>query len=133
MGKKHCESGNSVLFCMKELCLGMFTLLDPNKAGLFRGNFFQPNINRKCQKFKKLKKIANVEEENLHIFWTTWGMWMTFSGKMWLVIILEVTKNQNCTFSPENVFFEKPKWRGSNWPPAFLGLIQAKLSAGLKE
>ena len=46
----------------------MFTLLDPNKAGLFRGNFFQPNINRKCQKFKKLKKIANVEEENLHIF-----------------------------------------------------------------
>ena len=27
---------------------------------------------------KKLMKIVNVEEENPHIFWTTWGVLMNF-------------------------------------------------------
>ena len=44
--------------------------------------------------FEKLTKIVNNEEENLHIFWTSWGISMKFSGKMWLVIILKVTKKQ---------------------------------------
>ena len=29
-------------------------------------------------------KIVNIEEENLCILWTTWGISMNFSGKMWL-------------------------------------------------
>ena len=40
-------------------------------------------------------KIVNIEGANLHIFWTTWGVSMTFSGKIWLMVILKkVTKNQ---------------------------------------
>ena len=26
--------------------------------------------------------IVNIEEENLHIFWMTWGISVKFSGKM---------------------------------------------------
>ena len=40
-------------------------------------------------------KIANIDREILGIFWTTWEISMTFSGKMWLMIILKVTKNQS--------------------------------------
>ena len=40
---------------------------------------------RDVKKSKKLIKIFNIEEENLHIFWTTWGASMTFSGNMWLM------------------------------------------------
>ena len=56
---------------------------------------------------------------------------MKFSGKMCLVIILKVTKNQDFTFSLENTFFEKP-YGGEGgqidplpptpFPPAVLGL-----------
>ena len=40
----------------------------------------------------KMMKIANIGEENLHIFWATWAISMKFSGKMWTLIILKVTK-----------------------------------------
>ena len=61
-------------------------------------------------------KIANIVREILHIFWTTWGISMKFSGKMWIIIILKVTKNQGFTLSLEDTFFGKPQG-GSNWPP----------------
>ena len=41
-----------------------------------------------------LMKLVNIEEENLCIFWTTWVISMKFSGKIWIVIILQVTKKQ---------------------------------------
>ena len=55
---------------------------------------------------------------------------------MCLKIILKVTKNQSFTLSLEDKFFEKPKevgegGRGSNWPPAVLGLRQQKLQKKL--
>ena len=56
----------------------------------------------------KLMKIANIDREILHILWTTWGISMKFSGKMWLMIILKVTKNQGFIVSLEDTFFEKP-------------------------
>ena len=37
-------------------------------------------------------KIVNTDGENLHIFWTTWGISMKFSGKLWLMIILKAKK-----------------------------------------
>ena len=49
--------------------------------------------------------IANIDREFLHIFWMTWGTSMKFSGKMWLIITLKVTKDQGfilcrgCNFS----------------------------------
>ena len=46
-------------------------------------------------------KRANIDREFLHIFWTTWGNSMKFSGKMRFKIILKVTKNQGSTLSME--------------------------------
>ena len=54
-------------------------------------------------------KIANIEEENLHIFWTTLGTSMKFLGKMWLVTILKVTEKQAFKLSLKNTFLEKPQ------------------------
>ena len=53
-------------------------------------------------------KIANIGKEFLHIFWTTWGNSMKFSGKMCFKIILKVTKNQGSNLSIEDTFFKKP-------------------------
>ena len=64
-------------------------------------------------------KIANTDRELLHILWSTWGNSMTFSGKMWLMTILKVAKNQGLSLSSEENFFEKPQERrGSNWSPS---------------
>ena len=37
-------------------------------------------------------KIVNIEGQNLHIIWTTWGISMNFSGNMWLMIMLKVNR-----------------------------------------
>ena len=66
----------------------------------------------------KSMEIANIDTEILHIFWTTWGISIRFSGKMWLMIILKVTKNQGFTLSLEDTYFEKPQGRGSDWNPS---------------
>ena len=72
-------------------------------ASLWQGN---------DKNFKKSMKIANVDREILGIFWTTWGIPMKFSGKMWLMIILKVIKNQDFTLSLEDTFFEKNTEKG---------------------
>ena len=66
---------------------------------------------RKFKKSRKSMKIANIDREVLHNFWTTWGISMKFSGKMWLTIILKVThtKKEGFTLSLEDPFFEKPQ------------------------
>ena len=53
-------------------------------------------------------KIANIDREILHIFWTTWGISIKFSEKMWFLITLKVIKNKGFTLSLEYTFFEKP-------------------------
>ena len=60
----------------------------------------------------KSMKVAYIGKEILHIFWMTWGISVKFSGKMWLMIILKVIKNQGFTVSLEDTFFEKPRGRG---------------------
>ena len=45
------------------------------------------------KKSEKIMKIVNTDTENVHIFWTIWGLSIKFSGKMWIMIILKVTKN----------------------------------------
>ena len=58
-------------------------------------------------------KIANIDRKILHNFWTALGISMKFSGKMRLIIILKVTKNQRFTFSLEDTLFVKPQgWGG---------------------
>ena len=58
-------------------------------------------VTRKCQKNQRNRwlsmKIANIDREKLHIFWTTCGISMKLSSKMWLMIILKVRKNQGFT------------------------------------
>ena len=52
-------------------------------------------------------KIVNIDRGGLQIFWTTWRISMAFSGKMWLMIIWKVTKNQGFTLSLKDTLFEK--------------------------
>ena len=67
------------------------------------------NLFKGCWKWKKKKKmvtwgkltkIANIDRELLHIFWTTWGNSMKFSGKMCFKIILKFTKKTSVSPSP---------------------------------
>ena len=57
-------------------------------------------------------KIANIDRESLHIFWTNWGISLKFSGKMWLMIILKLTKNHGSTVSLEDALSGKPQGGG---------------------
>ena len=70
-------------------------------------------------------KRINIDRENLHIFWTTWGiLMMTFSGKMWLMIILKLKlkkkKKQGLILSLKNTFLEKPGGECQTEPPSLL-------------
>ena len=57
---------------------------------------------------KKLAKIAKISEENFYIF--NINIFMTFSRKMSLLIISEVTNNQGFTLSLENTSCENLRW-----------------------
>ena len=70
-------------------------------------------------------KRANIDGENLHIFWTTWGiLMMTFSGKMWLMIILKLKfkkkQKQGLILSLKNTFLDKPGGECQTEPPSLL-------------
>ena len=52
-------------------------------------------------------KIADIDREILHNSKTTRGISIKYSGKMQLMIILKVTKNQGFTLSLEDTFFGK--------------------------
>ena len=54
-------------------------------------------------------KRVNIDEENLYIFRTNSGISMNFLGKLCLMIILKVTKNQDLPFSPDNAVLRKPQ------------------------
>ena len=73
------------------------------------------------KKSKKLMKLANIDEENLHIFQTTLGISMKFSGKMCLMIILKVKKAGLYSLSRKYIF-KKTTRRQRTPPPAFSGL-----------
>ena len=82
---------------------------------------------RNVKKSAKLTKIVNIKEENLHIFWMTWGISMIFSGKIWLMIILKVTKMQGFTLSLSlwKIYFWKDN-KGiklTHHPSTFLGIM----------
>ena len=46
-------------------------------------------LKKEMSKFEKLMQIVTIEEENLQMFWTSWGIWMKFSEKLPLIIILK--------------------------------------------
>ena len=60
-------------------------------------------------------KVANIDREIVYNFWTTRGISIKFSGKMWLMVVLKATKKQGFFLSLEETFFEKPQgnalWR----------------------
>ena len=58
---------------------------------------------------------------------------MKFSGKMWLIIILKVTKSQSFTLSGADTVLEKQQGRGSNLTPAWLTSIVVKAFAFFNE
>ena len=71
-------------------------------------------------------KIDYIDREILHIFWITWGISIKFSGNMWLMIVLKVTKKQGFTLTLEDTFFGKPQGGGQiDHPLAILALNKA--------
>ena len=90
-------------------------------------------VTRKCQKNPenqwKSMKIATVNREIIHNFWTTWGVSIKFSWKMWIMIILKVTKKTG--FDPlfrRYIFCKTTGWvKLTPPPPAILGLNKLKL------
>ena len=63
-------------------------------------------VTRKYKKIRKIDENINIDGVNLHISWTTWEILMKFSGKMWLIIILEGTKNQGLHTLSRRYIFE---------------------------
>ena len=49
-------------------------------------------------------KIANFDREKLHIFWKSWEISIKFQEKIWLMIMLKVTKNKVFTLSLEDLW-----------------------------
>ena len=93
---------------------------------------YQENI----KESEKMMEIVNIKEENLNTFWMAWGIFKKLSKKMWLMIILKVTKNQGFAFFLENTFLEKPQG-ASNCTPHTLfrvnyGQIMASWTADYK-
>ena len=78
-------------------------------------------MSKNLKNWWKSMKIANIDREIPHIFWMTWGMSLKFSEKMYLMIILKVTKKQGFPLYLEDTFFKKPQG-GQIDPPAVLGL-----------
>ena len=113
-------------------CQFVLHCVDPNNAGLFEASFSWGKGFPLQKIDENWWKLTNIDREFLHIFWTTWGNSMKFSGKMCLKILLKVTKNQGFSLSSEDTLFEKPQGGGegrSNWRPhpihpAVLGLKQ---------
>ena len=68
-------------------------------------------------------KIVNTEGENIHIFWTAWGISIKFSGKKWLLIILKVKKKSGFHSLPRKNVVGKTTGEGvTTDSPTFLGL-----------
>ena len=87
-----------------------FTCYMLSLAVLWQGNGKNP---------KNVIKIVYVDGENLHIFWTNWGILIKFSGMMWLMIILKITKKQGFILSLEDTLT----------PASFFGLSKVFISS----
>ena len=61
-------------------------------------------------------KIAHIAGK-IYIFWATWEILETFSGKMWLMIILKLKKKQGLILSLKDTFLEKPEGVYQTDPP----------------
>ena len=80
-------------------------------------------------KMDENSKIANIDREIVHIFWTTWRNSMKFSRKICLKIILKVTKKQGFTLFLEDTF---PKnHRGIKLTPPPPSHFRVKIVYGL--
>ena len=64
----------------------------------------------------KSMKIANIDTESPHNFWTTWRISMKFSRKNALIIILKVIKTGFHPFFRRYIFW-KNTGRGQSDPP----------------
>ena len=79
----------------------------------------------------KLMKVANIDREFFHIFWTTQGNSMKVSGKMCFKIILGHKKPGFHLLSRRYIFQETTGVGASNWPPSGrLGLSRGLVFLG---
>ena len=66
--------------------------------------------------------LANIEGENLHIFWTTWRIWTKFSEEMWLV----TKKTGLHLLSWKQIFGKTHRGFTMNPPPSPPSLLRVK-------
>ena len=72
-------------------------------------------------------KLINIDGQNLYIFWMAIEISMKFFGKIWLIAILKVTKDQGLTLYLEDTNFKKNTGMVKlTPPPAFQGLKMMK-------
>ena len=64
-------------------------------------------------------KIANLDREIIRNFWTTWEISMKFSGKLCLMIIIKVTKDQCFTLSVDDNFLKNHRGINLTLPSRF--------------
>ena len=72
-------------------------------------------LSENVKKSEKLIKIVNIKEENIHIFWTNWGISLKFSGKILPMVILKTKNNEGFTLSLKITYLEKSQRGRSNW------------------
>ena len=46
------------------------------------------------KKPEKFMEVVNIDEENLHIFWTIWGISIKFPINIWIITILKFKKKK---------------------------------------
>ena len=79
------------------------------------------------KKSKNLMKVVNINEENCHIFRTTWRNSVKFSRKMCLIMIILKHKKPGLYPFSKKHSFEKTTGGGQiDCPSAFLGLNKKK-------
>ena len=66
-------------------------------------------------------KIANIDKERIHMFWTTWAISIKLSGETWLMLLSKVTRKLGLHPLFGRYIFQISTGE-SNWPIAFLGL-----------
>ena len=70
------------------------------------------------KKSEKSVKTVNIEGKNLYIFLINWVISMKFSGRMWLMIILKVTKKAGFhPLSRKHIFGKNTKEGSELTPP----------------
>ena len=73
---------------------------------------------------KNCKKNMKIEGENFQLFWTTWRFSVKFLEKVWLIILIKVTKKAGLHPLSRKCIFGRTTGDISNWFPSYFSVNQ---------